>query len=127
MTAFQWAIDLAKQLIDRNGEAVTLTMYTTAIPDPDFPNEAGDSVPQNVPARAVFLNYNTQESGKTYSDGTEIHRDDKKVLMAAKGLVADPNLQGTITRADGTIYRIVKIKCLDPDGPSIYFELQARR
>lgn len=127
MTAFQWAIDLAKQLIDKNGEAVTLTVYTTTIPDPAFPNESGDSVPQVVPARAVFLNYNTQEAGKTYNDGTEIHRDDKKVLVAAKGLVASPNLQGTITRANGTIFRIVKIKGLDPDGPSIYFELQARR
>ena len=127
MTAFQWAIDLAKQLIDANGEASVVTVFTTTTPDPAFPNETGESVPQTVPARAVYLNYNTKEAGTTYADGTEIHRDAKKVLMAAKGLVNAPNLQGTITRANGTIYRIIKVKCLDPDGPAIYYEVQARR
>lgn len=127
MTAFQWAIDLAKQLINANGEEVSLKVFTTTVPDPNFPNETGPSSETVVPARAVFLNYNTKEAGTTYPDGTEIHRDDKKVLVAAKGLVASPNLQGTIVRASGTIYRLIKVKSLDPDGPSIYFELQARR
>ncbi len=127
MTAFQWAIDLAKELIDANGEASVVKVFTTTTPDPNFPNETGDSVPQTVPARAVYLNYNTKESGATYSDGTEIHRDDKKVLMAAKGMINAPNLQGTITRANGLIYRIIKVKCLDPDGHAIYYEVQARR
>lgn len=126
MTAFQWAIDLAKQLIDANGEAAVLTVYET-VANPDFPNEQAPSEERSFPARAVFLNYNDKEAGQTYKDGTEIHRDDKKVLMAAKGLPFSPNLQGSITRANGSVLRIVKIKSLDPDGPSIYFEVQARR
>lgn len=126
MTAFQWAIDLAKQLIDANGEAATVTVFTTT-PNPDFPNETGESTETVVPARAVFLNYNTKEAGTTYNDGTDIHRDDKKVLMAAKGMAKFPNLQGTVTRANGDIFRIVQVKALDPDGPAIYFEVQARR
>lgn len=127
MSNFQWAIDLAKELIDANGEKVTLKVFTTNIPDPNFPNEQGKSTEQSVTARAVFLNYNDKEAGQTYKDGTEIHRDDKKVLMAAKGLTYDPNLQGTITRASGAVLRIVKVVRLDPDGPAIYFEVQARR
>lgn len=127
MTAFQWAIDLAKQLIDANGEASVVKVFTTTTPDPNFPNETGQSAETVVPARAVYLNYNAKEAGTTYPDGTEIHRDDKKVLMAAKGLIKAPNLQGTITRANGDIFRIIKVKCLDPDGPAIYYEVQARR
>lgn len=126
MTAFQWAIDLAKQLIDANGEAATVTVFTTTS-NPDFPNETGESTETVVPARAVFLNYNTKEAGTTYKDGTEIHRSDKKVLMAAKGMSKFPNLQGTITRANGDVFRIVQVKTLDPDGPAIYFEVQARQ
>lgn len=127
MAAFDWAVNLAKQLINANGEAVTLTLYATSAPDGNFPNETQPSVPFNDSARAVFLNYSTKEAGTTYGDGNEIHRDDKKVLVAADGLEFDPNLQGTITRADGLMFRIVKVKCLDPGNQKIYFELQVRR
>lgn len=118
---------LAQRLIDLNGETATLTVFTTVTPDPDKPWLPGDSAEQDVPVRAVFLNYNDQEAGKTYADGTEIHQDDKKVLIAALGLTIDPNLQGTITRQDGTVLRIVKVKLLDPNGQKILFEVQARR
>lgn len=127
MGTFDWAVDLAKEMIDENGESAPLTVYSTTTPDPAYPNETGKSDETVVPARAVFLNYNAQESGQTYSDGTTIHRDDKKVLVAAKGLVADPNINGIITRANGDVFRIIKIKQLDPAGDKIFFELQARR
>jgi len=117
---------LAKRLIDLNGEDAVVTVFTTTTPDPTKPWLPGESTPQDVPVRAVFLNYNTQESGKTYADGTDIHRDDKKVLIAALGLPVDPNLQGTITRQDGTKFRVIKVKLLDPNGQKILFEVQAR-
>lgn len=117
---------LAKRLIDLNGESVTIKLFTTQ-PVPGKPWLPGQSVEQDVPAKAVFLNYNTQDSGKTYSDGTEIHRDDKKVLIAAQGLTADLNLQSTLTRQDGTVFNVLKIKLLDPNGQKILYEVQARR
>jgi len=127
MGTFDWAVDLAKELIDRNGEPVVMKVFTMVLPDPNFPNETGDSAEQVIPARAVFLNYSGKEAGKAYADGTEIHRSNKKVLVAAKGLTAEPNMQGEIARASGAKYRIVSVKGLDPDGTSIYFEVQARR
>lgn len=117
---------LAKRLIDLNGEAVTIKLFTTQ-PVPDKPWLPAQPTEQSVSAKAVFLNYNTQDSGKTYSDGTEIHRDDKKVLIAAQGLTADLNLQSTLTRQDGTVFNILKIKLLDPNGQKILYEVQARR
>lgn len=117
---------LAKRLIDLNGEDAVVTVFTSTTPDPDKPWLPGESAAQDVPVRAVFLNYNTQDSGRTYADGSDIQRDDKKVLIAALGLTADPNLQGTITRQDGTKLRVLKVKLLDPNGQKILFEVQAR-
>jgi hypothetical protein len=126
MGAFDWAVDLAKQLIDANGEAVVLKLFTS-VDGAAGPWETQPSTEQSLNARAVFLNYNTKEAGQTYTDGTEIQRDDKKVLLAAKGLTFSPNLQGAIVREDGTEYRLIKIKCLDPGAQKIFFEIQARR
>ena len=127
MGRFDSSQRLAQRLIDLNGEVATLTVFATTTPDPDKPWLPGESVEQDVPAKAVFLNYNDQEAGRTYAEGSEIHRDDKKVLIAALGLTVEPNMQGTITRADGTVYRVIKIKLLDPNGQKILYEVQARR
>lgn len=125
MGTFDWAIDLAKQLIDANGEACGIAVFHS-VDGPAGPQETTNSTVTAIACRAVFLNYNTKEAGQTYQDG-DIHRDDKKVLVAAKGLVASPNLNGEIARANGDVFRILKIKCLDPAGPAIYYELQVRR
>lgn len=128
MRRFDSAQALAKRLIDLNGEAATLTVFTSTTPDPDKPWLPGDSASQDVPVKAVFLNYSLKEAGQTYGDGTEIHKDDKKILIAAIGLGADPNLQGTILRADGvTKLRIIRVKLLDPNGQKILFEVQGRQ
>lgn len=127
MGRFDRAAALAQRLIDLNGESATLTVFASQPQDPDRPWLSGDSADAAVPVRAVFLNYNTQDAGRTYAPGSEIHRDDRKVLIAAEGLTLDPSLQGNITRADGTVFRIVKIRVLDPAGQRILFELQARR
>ena len=125
MGRFDSAQALAKRLIDLNGEAVVLTVFTTTTPDPNKPWLPGDSVPQDVPAKAVLLNY---KESQMYMEGSDVHRGDKKILIAAVGLEADPNLQGTILRADGTTrLRIVSIKLLDPNGQKILFEVQGRQ
>lgn len=127
MARFDRQVAAAKRLLDPNGENAVVKVFTTVVPDPNKPWVTGDSTATEVPCRAVFLNYNNVDAGRTYAEGTEIHRDDKKVLIAAKGLVADPNLQGTITRQDGTVFRIIKVRLLDPANQKIFFEVQARR
>lgn len=117
----------AKRLIDLNGEDAVLRVFTETITDPLKPWLPGDSTQQDVPVRAVFLNYSAPDAGKTYTDGTEIHRDDKKVLIAASGLATEPNMKGLIVRQDGTVFRVIKIKLLDPNGQKILFEVQVRR
>lgn len=127
MGRFDSSAALAQRLIDLNGETVTLTVFASQTPDPTKPWLAGDSAEQTAPARAVFLNYSVQDAGRTYAPDSEIHRDDKKVLIAAKDLTLAPNMQGTITRQDGTVFRVKKVKLLDPAGQKILYEVQARR
>ena len=127
MGRFDSSAALAQRLIDLNGETATLTVYTSTTPDPDKPWLSEESTEQAVPVRAVFLNYNDQDAGRRYAPGSDIQRDDKKVLIAALGLSVDPNVQGTITRQDGSVLRIIKIKTLDPAAQKILFEVQARR
>jgi hypothetical protein len=118
---------VAEQLIDLNGEDATLETYSTNPPDPARPWLTGVNTTTQVPVRAVFLNYSSNEAGVTYADGTEIHQDDKKILIAARGLGSVvPNLQGCVTRQDGTKYRIIKVKTLDPAGQRILHEVQGR-
>ena len=127
MGRFDSSAALAKRLIDLNGEPVTLTVFASQPQDPLKPWVSANSTQQTVTARALFLNYSGKEAGRTYAPGSEIHRDDKKVLLAAKGLTLDPSLQGSVTRGDGTVYRIVQIVLLDPAAQKILFELQVRR
>lgn len=127
MGRFDSSAALAQRLIDLNGETAQLTVFASQAQSPDTPWKSAPSAETTFPVRAVFLNYNTQDAGRTYAPGSEIHRDDKKVLVAGKGLTLDPNLQGNIQRADGTVFRIVKVRTLDPAGEKILFELQARR
>lgn len=117
---------LAKRLISLNGEDAIIKLQTTT-EVPGKPHLNGPTTEVVVNCKAVFLNYTTQDAGKRYEDGTEIHLDNKKVLVAAQGLSAVPNLQASITRADGTVYRIKKIKTLDPNGQKILYEFQVNR
>lgn len=124
MGRFDSSQRLAQRLIDLNGEVATLTVFATTTPDPAKPWLPGESTPTQVPARLLFLNYGPSTM---YAPDSDIHRGDKKVLVAAQGLAADPNLQGTVTRVDGSVYRIVSIKQLDPSGQKIMYELQVRK
>lgn len=117
---------LAKRLISLNGEDATITNMTTG-EVPGKPHLNGPASETQIPCKAVFLNYTTQDAGKRYEDGTEIHLDDKKVLVAAHGLSEVPSLQSKITRADGTVYRVIKVKTLDPNGQKILYEFQVRK
>lgn len=117
---------LAKRLISLNGEDAVIKIQTTT-DVPGKPHLNGPTTEVIVECKAVFLNYNVQDAGKRYEDGTEIHLDDKKVLVAAHGLSAVPTLQSTITRADGTVYRVKNMKVLDPNGQHILYEFQVNK
>src|SRR5690606_37452542 len=131
MARFDRAIQTALKLIKKNGEDTQLIVYTQQVDDPAKPWNGGEPTEQMLTARMVFLNFTEQgtsmNAGERYFEGSLIQQGDKKVLLAAAGLVFDPQLNGELVRKDGTIWKIVQMKLLDPNGQKILWTLQVRR
>lgn len=129
MGQFDQEIEMALELIAENGEDAELKVLTTT--DGPNPWDAGVPAEQVLTAKMVFLNFASQSNalstGERYFEGTLIHAGDKKVLLAAKGLAFAPNINALVTRADGTVWKIVQLKGLDPNGQKILYTMQARQ
>lgn len=119
----------ALELITEFGEDAVLTVFTTTAGANDW--DAGVPTEQTLTARMVFLNFSSQSNstgnGERYFEGSLVHVGDKKVLLAALGLAFAPNVNALITRADGTVWKIVQMKGLDPNGQQILYTIQARQ
>lgn len=119
----------ALELITEFGEEAQLTVMTTVegpTPwDPDVPAST------TTVARMVFLNFSSQSNstntGERYFEGSLIETGDKKVLLAALGLAIAPDVGALITRADGSVWDVVQLKGLDPNGQQILYTMQARQ
>lgn len=119
----------ALELVTEFGEDAQLTVMTTT--DGANPWDTGVPSEQVLTARMCFLNFASQSdatgTGERYFEGTLIHAGDKKVLLAALGLAFAPNINALITRADGTVWKVVQMKGLDPNGQKILYTMQARQ
>lgn len=122
MARFDNAIALAKRLIKKNGQVVTLRGFSgTPAPDPDKPWKPGPNVPQDQPIEAVFLDYEQK-----YIDGELVRMGDQRVFMPADGLTVAPEVEGVILRGAET-WKIVNVKPLAPNGQQIMYEIQVRQ
>lgn len=125
MARFDSAIALAKRLIAKNGQDVTLRSFTTAAPpDSSKPWKPGGNTPSDATVKAVFLDYEQK-----YVDETLIKTGDQKVYMPSTdtaGSAIAPEEEGQVLRSS-EIWKIVKIKPLNPNGQTIMFELQVRQ
>lgn len=115
----------ALELITEFGENAELKVFTTTDGANDW--DAGTPTEQVQTARMVFLNFTSNANGETYWNGMLVHQGDKKVLLAALGLTSAPNINALITRADGTVWKVVNLKGLDPNGQQILYTMQARQ
>lgn len=75
-------------------------------------------------AKAVFVGFGANEFGKTFSAGNLVEINDKKILWPAGGTA--PVIGDRVTRADGTVYRILGVKTVDPGGIAVIHILQGR-
>jgi len=122
MARFDSAIALAKKLIKKNGQAVTLRGFTAgSAPDPDKPWKPGANLPSNQSIEAVFLDYEQR-----YIDGETIRTGDQRVFMPAEGLTTPPEVEGLVVRG-AELWKIIAVKPLNPNGQAIMYELQVRQ
>jgi hypothetical protein len=127
MGRFDGEIQDAVDLIEENGEIAELKVMTTT----DGPNDwdAGTPTEQTVDAPMAFLNFKHtgQAGGETYWNGMLVQQGDKKVLLAAAATALAPNLNALITRADGSVWKVVNMTRLDPNGQQILYTMQVRQ
>ena len=122
MARFDSAIALAKKLIKKNGQLVTLRGFTVSPGmSPDQPWRPGEPVPVDQPIEAVFLDYEQK-----YIDGETIRMGDQRVFMPAEGLTSPPEQNGQVLRG-AEVWKIITIKPLNPNGQAIMYELQVRQ
>lgn len=125
MGEYDSSIALAKRLIKKKGQQVTLRSLTaTAAPDPAKPWYPGANVPVNWTVDAVFLGYEQK-----YIDGEQVQMGDQQVYMPAADLLGaqiNPEEEGLVIRGTET-WKIIKVKPLNPAGDPVMYELQVRQ
>lgn len=128
MANFQWAIDLAKQLLHENGETESgMVLYTPNPDNPTKPWEPGEPIETTEPVDSVWLNPTASDYQTKYVPEEETVTEVWKVLVPAKGLTAYPKLQGYIKRESGDVFKIHKMRTLSPAGQPIMFTLYVYR
>lgn len=127
MAEFDSAIALAKRLITKKGEAVTLRRFLepTANPTkPWKPTEAAPASEDQTGVRMVFLDFDSiGREPLQFEDGTQVKAGDKRLFVAALGLTFLPELDHTVVRGDGSKWTVKTRKSLNPNGRNIMFEL----
>ena len=122
MARFDRAIALAKRLISKNGEIVTLRTYAQGDSESDSPWKRAENIPDDQPIEAVFLDYE-----RTYIDGQAIKQGDQMVLMPSEGLTEAPVEDSIVIRGEDQNWKVVSVKPLNPNGQVIMYELQVRQ
>ena len=114
----------ALRLIAQFGQPVTLRDTVAGEYDPI----AGGTTPGTVTEQTgscILQDYSAQEAGAANMAGSNIQMNDKKILIAAKGLT--PPTLSTQVIADGHTWTAVNIKEINPAGTPLVYEIQGRR
>lgn len=127
MGELDWAVKLAKDLLDKYGHEVTLrTLTRTAAPDPTKPHRPGIPTAADLTVDAVFLDYEHK-----YIDGTVIQQGDQQVYMPSTAsdrvTPIEPKEDAIILRGSEKPWKIVKVRPLNPNGQQIYYLAQVRQ
>lgn len=132
MSFYDEMAELTLELIGEFGQTATLR---DEIPG-EFDPVTGSITPGTIvdqSAQAILQDYGLQQSGTSYSAGTEIRQGDKKIMVAALTTVdgqpaqLSPPKMTTKVIAGGATWTIVNIKETNPAGTPLLYEIQGRR
>ena len=124
MTFYHRMAVTALRLIAQFGQPVTLR---DAVPG-EYDPITGGTTPGTVSEQTgscILQDYTLQESGAANLAGSDIRQNDKKILIAAKGLTA--LTLSTQIIAGGHTWTAVNIKEINPAGTPLVYEIQGRR
>lgn len=120
MSKYQNEIDAAAGALKDRGQQLTLRIFSHGS-DPDEPWKPAVATHTDTLVHGVFFRYSEE-----LVDGSEIHKEDQKVLIPAKGLPLAPDVNGHILRG-AEVWKIVKVRTLNPAGDPILHTIQVRK
>ncbi|WP_417585321.1 hypothetical protein [Pelagibacterium sp.] len=115
---------LALEMLTEFGQPVTLRDTVPGEYDPITGGTTPGTVTEQV-GSCILQEYGLQESGAANLAGSDIRQNDKKILIAAKGLT--PPTLSTQVIAGGHTWTAVNIKEINPAGTPLVYEIQGRR
>lgn len=110
----------AENLISKFGAPITL-VATSSVQNPEKWKAPIQST-TSVDLKAVSADYKEK-----YIDGSMIKRGDKKFLIAAKGVMLEPDMTGWIIDNIGSKWNIVKVSTTVPGSDKILYTVQVRQ
>lgn len=112
---------MALEMITEFGQPVIIRATTAGEYDPDTGTAPTDTVTEQT-AQGILLDFTGQE----FQNNSLIKQGDKKLKLAANGLISVPSLLSKVI-ADGKTWSIVPpLKEINPAGTPLLYELQVR-
>ncbi|WP_095093845.1 hypothetical protein [Pseudomonas sp. Irchel 3A5] len=112
---------MALDLITEFGQPVTIRDVTKGVYDPGKGGTAPDTVTERT-AQGIMLDF----TGDEFQTNTLIKVGDKKLKLAAKGLIQPPTLLSKVIVQGRTWSIIPPLKEINPAGTPLLYELQVR-
>lgn len=112
-------VETAAELIEEFGQTGKLRVETPGDGPSYDPGEP--TITDHLAIMAVL------EFEKSDVDGTRVLATDKRILVAAKGLVVEPSTDHQLLDAAGQAYSVIAVDPLSPAGVPVFYWVQARR
>lgn len=121
MAFYEEMATMALDLITEFGQPVTILDVTKGGYDPSKGATAPDTVTERT-AQGIMLDF----TGDEFQNNTLIKVGDKKLKLAAKGLIQPPTLLSKVIVQGRTWSIIPPLKEINPAGTPLLYELQVR-
>ena len=124
MSIYQDAQDMVLDAMKEFGAQGWIIRKTQGEYDP-ITGQFVDGVDEKYQAYGIQAEFGLQESGMTNIHQTLIQKGDKKITLAAKGLLVTPELTDKIELC-GKVYQVLNVKEINPAGIVIKYDVQGR-
>lgn len=113
----------AQELIDEFGEDCTLTLFSLPAENNDTPwKPQTDPVAQRTAQARMVPLPKTRENQPPakYADGSASRAGDLNIYIGPE-IALEPDVGGTVTRSDGSVWAIKTMAPLDPSGVALLY------
>lgn len=127
---YEREIASAQRLIAAKGCSIDIVTFVDPAPeDPSKPWDLGPPTEVVETTKGVFLSSKVKEEGESAdnrNDDELVHKEQRRILVAAGGLTKAPNVKGEI-RVGGVRWSVKSVVPVSPGGTDILYTIQVVR